>query len=77
MEMELVKGLVFTCLFLIGLCAVEHHFRFSRLPYICWMVLFGAHHHRESYCMNNRSAVKRNSKESISVQSAVSGGAST
>lgn len=42
MEMELVKGLVFTCLFLIGLCAVEHHFRFSRLPYICWMVLFGA-----------------------------------
>ena len=42
MEMELVKGLVFTCLFLIGLCAVEHHFRLSRLPYICWMVLFGA-----------------------------------
>jgi CPA1 family monovalent cation:H+ antiporter len=42
MEMGLVRGLVFTCLFLIGLCAVEHHFRFSRLPYICWMVLFGA-----------------------------------
>lgn len=42
MGMELVKGLVFTCLFLIGLCAVEHHFRFSRLPYICWIVLFGA-----------------------------------
>jgi CPA1 family monovalent cation:H+ antiporter len=41
MEMGLVRGLVFTCLFLIGLCAVEHHFRFSRLPYICWMVLFG------------------------------------
>jgi len=42
MEMELVKGLVFTCLFLIGLCAIEHYFRFSRLPYICWVVLFGA-----------------------------------
>jgi CPA1 family monovalent cation:H+ antiporter len=42
MEMGLVKGLVFVCLFLIGLCAVEHHFRFSRLPYICWVVLFGA-----------------------------------
>jgi CPA1 family monovalent cation:H+ antiporter len=42
MEMELVQGMAFTCLFLIGLCAVEHYFRFSRLPYICWMVLFGA-----------------------------------
>lgn len=42
MEIGIVQGLVFTCLFLIGLCAVEHHFRFSRLPYICWMVLFGA-----------------------------------
>ena len=41
MEMELVKGLVFVCLFLIGLCAIEHHFRFSRLPYISWVVLFG------------------------------------
>lgn len=41
MELELVKGLVFACLFLIGLCAIEHHFRFSRLPYICWVVLFG------------------------------------
>jgi CPA1 family monovalent cation:H+ antiporter len=41
MEMGLVKGLVFCCLFLIGLCAVEHHFRLSRLPYICWIVLFG------------------------------------
>jgi CPA1 family monovalent cation:H+ antiporter len=42
MESELVKGLVFVCLFLIGLCAIEHHFRSSRLPYICWVVLFGA-----------------------------------
>ena len=42
MESELVKELVFICLFLIGLCAIEHHFRFSRLPYICWVVLFGA-----------------------------------
>lgn len=41
MDTELVKGLVFVCLFLIGLCAIEHHFRFSRLPYICWVVLFG------------------------------------
>ncbi len=42
MEMELVKGLVLVCLFLIGLCAIEHYFRFSRLPYICWVLLFGA-----------------------------------
>ncbi len=41
MEMALVKGLVFVCLFLIGLCAIEHYFRFSRLPYISWIVLFG------------------------------------
>ncbi len=38
---ELVKSLVFACLFLIGLCAIEHHFRFSRLPYVCWVLLFG------------------------------------
>ncbi len=42
MEKELVKGLVFVCLFLIGLCAIEHHFRLSRLPYLCWVLLFGA-----------------------------------
>ena len=41
MELNLVQGLVFTCLFLVGLCAVEHHFRFSRLPYISWVLLFG------------------------------------
>ena len=41
MEMGLVRGLVFVCLFLIGLCAIEHYFRFSRLPYISWIVLFG------------------------------------
>ena len=41
MDVELAKGIVFACLFLIGLCAIEHHFRFSRLPYICWVVLFG------------------------------------
>ena len=41
MDTELVQGLVFVCLFLIGLCAIEHHFRFSRLPYISWVVLFG------------------------------------
>ncbi len=41
MELTLVQGLVFTCLFLVGLCAVEHHCRFSRLPYISWVVLFG------------------------------------
>ena len=38
----MVAGLVFVCLFLIGLCAIEHHFRFSRLPYVSWVVLFGA-----------------------------------
>lgn len=41
MDSELVKGLVFACLFLIGLCAIEHHFRFSRLPFISWVLLFG------------------------------------
>ncbi|MCF7864633.1 MAG: sodium:proton antiporter [Kiritimatiellales bacterium] len=41
MESGLVNGLVFVCLFLIGLCAIEHHFKSSRLPYICWVVLFG------------------------------------
>jgi CPA1 family monovalent cation:H+ antiporter len=41
MQIDLVTGLVFTCIFLIGICAIEHHFRFSRLPYICWVVLFG------------------------------------
>ncbi len=41
MDTVLVKGLVFACLFLIGLCAIEHHFRFSRLPYISWVLLFG------------------------------------
>ena len=50
MEMGLVKGLVFVCLFLIGLCAIEYHFRFSRLPYICWVLLFGA-----SYGMINQT----------------------
>ncbi|MEA2068601.1 MAG: cation:proton antiporter [Verrucomicrobiota bacterium] len=39
--MEMVSGIVFVCLFLIGLCAIEHYFRFSRLPYISWVVLFG------------------------------------
>jgi CPA1 family monovalent cation:H+ antiporter len=41
MQPDLVHGIVFVCLSLIGLCAVEHHFRFSRLPYISWLVLFG------------------------------------
>jgi CPA1 family monovalent cation:H+ antiporter len=52
MELGLVKGLVFVCLFLIGLCAIEHHFRFSRLPYICWVVLFGV-----AYGILDRSAL--------------------
>jgi len=42
MELDLiVKGILFVCLFLIALCAIEHHFRNSRLPYVSWMVLFG------------------------------------
>jgi len=39
--MDLVHGLVFICLFLIGLCAIAHYFRNSALPYVCWIVLFG------------------------------------
>ena len=41
MDIELVKGIVFACLFLIGLCAIEQHFKFSKLPYISWVLLFG------------------------------------
>lgn len=41
MESEIVRGVLFVCLFLMGLCAVEHHFRLSRLPYVSWVVLFG------------------------------------
>lgn len=39
--MDVVHGLVFVCLFLIALCAITHYFRNSRLPVICWVVLFG------------------------------------
>lgn len=39
--MNLVHGLVFVCVFLIGLCAVAHYSRNSRLPFVCWVVLFG------------------------------------
>jgi len=42
MDSNLVKGLLFACVFLIGLSGIEHYFKFSRLPYICWVVLFGA-----------------------------------
>ena len=52
MEMGLVNGLVFVCLFLIGLCAIEHYFQFSRLPYISWIVLFGI-----AYGMLNQWAI--------------------
>lgn len=41
MDLAVVKGVVFVCLFLIGLCAIEHRFRKARLPYVCWVVLFG------------------------------------
>lgn len=41
MESHVVAGVLFACLFLIGLCAIEHRFRASRLPYISWIVLFG------------------------------------
>ena len=41
MESEIVRGVLFVCLFLMGLCAIEHHFRLSRLPYVSWVVLFG------------------------------------
>lgn len=37
----MVHGLVFVCLFLIGVCAIEHYFRKSPLPTVCWFVLFG------------------------------------
>jgi len=40
--MNIVDGLVFVCLFLIGLCAIGHYFRKSSLPIVCWFVLFGA-----------------------------------
>ena len=39
--MGLVHGIVAACLFLLLLSAIEHHFRRSKLPYLCWMVLFG------------------------------------
>jgi len=39
--LKLVQGIVTTCLFLVLLCAIEHRFRKSKLPYLCWMVLFG------------------------------------
>jgi CPA1 family monovalent cation:H+ antiporter len=39
--MHLVQGIVFVCLFLIGLCAIAHYFRNSPLPFVCWVVLFG------------------------------------
>ena len=39
--MDLVHGLVFVCLFLIGLCAIAHYFKNSALPYVCWVVIFG------------------------------------
>ncbi len=41
MDTGLVTGIVFACLFLIGLCAIEQHFRFSKLPFISWVLLFG------------------------------------
>lgn len=40
--MDIVNGLMFVCLFLIGLCAIGHYFRKSPLPIVCWFVLFGA-----------------------------------
>ncbi|MDF7806832.1 cation:proton antiporter [Pontiellaceae bacterium B12219] len=40
--MSVISGLVFVCLFLIALCAITHYFRNSRLPVVCWIVLFGA-----------------------------------
>ncbi|MCG6930651.1 MAG: cation:proton antiporter [Desulfofustis sp.] len=49
--MDLVGGLVFVCVFLIGLCAVEHYARRSPLPIVCWVVLFGA-----AYGMLNKFA---------------------
>ena len=39
--MDLVGGLVFVCIFLISLCAVQHYSRRSPLPTVCWFVLFG------------------------------------
>lgn len=39
--MSVVQVLVFGCLFLIGLCAIEHYTRRSPLPTVCWFVLFG------------------------------------
>lgn len=39
--MSLVHGLVFICIFMIGLCAVEHYTSRSSLPTVCWFVLFG------------------------------------
>ena len=41
MDSDLVKWLMFACLFLIGLCAIEYRFRSSRLPFISWVLLFG------------------------------------
>lgn len=39
--MDVVHGLVFVCVFLIGLCAIAHYFRNSPLPVVCWFTLFG------------------------------------
>jgi monovalent cation:H+ antiporter, CPA1 family len=41
MEHGLIGGIWFVSLFLMGLCAIEHYFRGSRLPTICWVLLAG------------------------------------
>ena len=39
--MSVVTAVVAMSIFLIGLCALEHYTRKSRLPYVCWVLLSG------------------------------------
>ena len=39
--MNVTEAVVALSLFLIGLCALEHYTRNSRLPYVCWVLLGG------------------------------------
>lgn len=39
--MSVVEAVVAMSVFLIGLCALEHYTRNSRLPYVCWVLLAG------------------------------------
>ena len=41
MDNTLVFSVILVCLFLFGICAIEHYFRNAVIPAICWVLLAG------------------------------------